>query len=130
MGIKNESGWIYFNELLYRVLRNRYGNFKCNESLKISQQAGVRKLNQSMQIEELKTQFSLFKLTMGSIKQNKKNSTLLKFFRKVGSGSTDTVNPFLNQMYFRITFLVWYNSMKRFEANQQRRQSLRTLDET
>ena len=27
MNIKAEDGWIYFNELLYRMLRNRYGSF-------------------------------------------------------------------------------------------------------
>ena len=42
MDIKSEDGWIYFNELLYRILRNRYGNFK---------------LNKKMQIRELITQY-------------------------------------------------------------------------
>jgi len=30
MGIKSDSGFIYFNELLYRCMRRKYGNFKVN----------------------------------------------------------------------------------------------------
>ena len=49
MNIKSEDGWIYFNELLYRILRNQYGKFT---------------LNKNMQIRELITQYKLFNLTM------------------------------------------------------------------
>lgn len=42
---------------------------------------------------------------------------LKKFFRKVGSGGTDTVNPFLTQMYFRISFVAWFNTMQRHERD-------------
>jgi hypothetical protein len=28
MGIKNENGFIYFSELLYRTIRRKYGNYK------------------------------------------------------------------------------------------------------
>ena len=52
MNIKSEDGWIYFNELLYRTLRNYYGNFR---------------LNQKMQIMELETQYKLFNITMMTI---------------------------------------------------------------
>ena len=70
LNIKSEDGWIYFNELLYRLLRNQYGSFK---------------LNKKMQIRELITQFKLFNLTVSSIKQNRKDLHE-RFFRKVGAG--------------------------------------------
>ena len=45
MGLKNENGFIYFNELLYRCMRRKYGNFK---------------INKKMQIFELRTQFQIY----------------------------------------------------------------------
>lgn len=33
LSIKSEDGYIYFNELLYRLLRNQYGNFKLNKKM-------------------------------------------------------------------------------------------------
>lgn len=33
MGIRVESGYIYFNEVLYRLMRNLYGNFKLNDKM-------------------------------------------------------------------------------------------------
>ena len=58
MGIKSEDGFIYFNELLYRVLRNQYGKFS---------------LNKNMQIRELVTQYKLFNITLSMIKANSSN---------------------------------------------------------
>ena len=40
MGIRCDDGYVYFNELLYRCMRRKYGSFK---------------LNRRMQIIELKT---------------------------------------------------------------------------
>ena len=49
MAIKSENGNIYFNELLYRLMRESYyGNVK---------------LNTRMTILELKTQFKLYHIT-------------------------------------------------------------------
>ena len=101
MGIKSEDGFIYFNELLYRILRSSYGKFN---------------LNRAMQVCELITQYKLFRITMSAVKVSKVN-TLEKFLRKVGSGG-DLVNPFLTQMYFRISFLAWYKTMRRYERDQ------------
>lgn len=42
MGIKSDNGFIFFNELLYRCMRRKYGNMK---------------INKKMQIFELRTQF-------------------------------------------------------------------------
>ena len=49
MGIKSDQGYIYFNELLYRCMRRKYGNFK---------------VNQKMQIFELRTQFQIYQKTL------------------------------------------------------------------
>ena len=61
MGIKSENGFIYFNELLYRMLRNRYGNFQ---------------LNKKMQIRELITQLKLFDITLSTVKMRKETKPL------------------------------------------------------
>lgn len=45
MGIKCDDGYVYFNELLYRCMRRRYGAFR---------------LNKRMQIHELKTQYKIY----------------------------------------------------------------------
>jgi hypothetical protein len=49
MGIKSDNGFIYFNELLYRCMKRKYGNMK---------------LNKKMQITELNTQFYIFQRTL------------------------------------------------------------------
>ena len=102
MNIKEEEGWIYFNELLYRVLRNSYCRFN---------------LNKQMQIRELVTQYKLFNLTMKQIKWNRVNLKE-RFMRKIGAGG-ESVNPFLTQMYYRISFLAWTNQMKKWISDQE-----------
>ena len=47
MNITSENGEIYFNELLYRMMREKYVNFR---------------MNKEMTIHELKTQYALLKL--------------------------------------------------------------------
>jgi len=49
MGIKSNQGFIYFNELLYRCMRRKYGNMK---------------INKKMQVFELKTQFKIYLMTL------------------------------------------------------------------
>ena len=109
MNIKSESGWIYFNELLYRILRNQYGKFT---------------LNKNMQIRELITQYRLFNLTMTQITDESRQATDLqeKFFRKVGSSGLDTVNPFLTFMYYRISFQAWRKYMKKHQRREGRQE--------
>ena len=50
MGIKSEGGFIYFNELLYRLMREKYVT-------------GKFRLNTRMTIIELTTQFKLYHIT-------------------------------------------------------------------
>ena len=49
MGIRCDDGYVYFNELLYRCMRRKYGSFK---------------LNRRMQIIELKTQYKIYQITL------------------------------------------------------------------
>ena len=50
MGVKSEDGYIYFNELLYRLMRELFVTDKFQ-------------LNTKMTMIELTTQYKLFKLT-------------------------------------------------------------------
>ena len=33
MAIKSDGGYVYFNELLYRCMRRKYGNMKINKRM-------------------------------------------------------------------------------------------------
>lgn len=57
MGVRCDDGYVYFNELLYRCMRRQYGSFK---------------LNKRMQIEELKTQFKIYNITLKQQNQSHK----------------------------------------------------------
>lgn len=35
MAIKSVNGYVYFNELLYRCMRRKYGNMKINKKMQI-----------------------------------------------------------------------------------------------
>ena len=93
MGFKSEEGFIYFNELLYRMLRHQYGKFH---------------MNKRMVTKELTIQYKLFNITMSIIHNSRKNDALEKFYQKVGNGVKDTVNPFLTQLYYKISFQAWH----------------------
>lgn len=49
MAIKSDQGYIFFNEMLYRCMRRIYGNMK---------------INKKMQIFELRTQYSIYLMTL------------------------------------------------------------------
>ena len=101
MGIRCDDGYIYFNELLYRCMRRQYGNFK---------------LNKRMQIHELKTQYKIYQITVKQQNQSMKQELYEQFFSKmIGNGKS--VNPFLQQMYYHISFNTWLNYTRR---NQKR----------
>jgi len=98
MGIRTEDGWIYFNELLYRCMRRKFGNFK---------------LNKRMQICELKT---LFKISMITLKAKSEEQFKLSNNEDIIIEMTkknQSVNPFLTLMYYRISFNTWLNAMRR-----------------
>lgn len=96
MGIKSDNGFIYFNELLYRCMRRKYGNFK---------------INKKMQKFELRTQFLIYQKTL--FIQNKglkrlQNAEIFNSIVKKESG----VNPFLTVMNFKISFKTWIKYAK------------------
>ena len=109
MGIKCDDGYIYFNELLYRCMRRLYGNFS---------------LNRRMQIEELKTQFKIYQLKLKAqqgVLGIGGQPTHEKFLKTtVGTGKS--VNPFLQEMYFHISFNTWLNYSRRQQRKEQHEQ--------
>jgi hypothetical protein len=102
MGIRCDDGFIYFNELLYRCMRRAYGNFK---------------LNKRMQIIELKTQYKIMGKTLAAqnLQSKLKNQNL--FFEKM-LGNDNSVNPFLQMMYYRISFRTWVKAMRNDERRK------------
>ena len=95
MGIKSDKGYIYFNELLYRCMRRKYGNMK---------------INKKMQIFELRTQFGIYLMTLNVQKVNKiiNNDDIFNSIVKKENG----VNPFLTVMNFKISFKTWLKSAR------------------
>ena len=91
MAIKSDNGYIYFNEMLYRCMKRKYGNMK---------------INKKMQIFELRTQYSIYFMTKNA--QNIKsygmsNDDIFNSLVKKENG----VNPFLTIMNFKISFKTW-----------------------
>ena len=91
MAIKSDQGYIFFNEMLYRCMRRKYGNMK---------------INKKMQIFELRTQYSIYLMTLriqnkGHMKQS--NEEIFNAIIKKENG----VNPFLTVMNFKISFYTW-----------------------
>merc|ERR1712166_1000823 len=96
MGIRSEDGWIYFNELLYRCLRKVHGNFK---------------LDKRMQYVELLTQFKISMITTNFKSDTNKPDNEMIFNSLTTKGQS--VNPFLTQMYYRISFNAWLNASRK-----------------
>jgi hypothetical protein len=96
MAIKSDNGYIYFNELLYRCMRRKYGNMK---------------INKRMQIFELRTQFGIYLMTLNVQKNTKavSNDDIFKSIVKKENG----VNPFLTVMNFKISFKTWLKSARK-----------------
>ena len=91
MAIKSDQGYIFFNEMLYRCMRRKYGNMK---------------INKKMQIFELRTQYNIYLMTLRiQNKGNKKqsNDEIFNAIIKKENG----VNPFLTVMNFKISFYTW-----------------------
>ena len=90
MAIKSDNGYIYFNELLYRCMRRKYGNMK---------------INKRMQIFELRTQYGIYLMTL-KIQQNSKSLSNEDIFNSIVK-KENGVNPFLTVMNFKISFKTW-----------------------
>ena len=91
MGIKSNQGFVYFNELLYRCMRRKYGTMR---------------INKKMQIIELKNQIRIYE--MGRDMDNNKNKIITKeeIVQSIASKGNG-FNPFLAVMNFKITVKTW-----------------------
>ena len=100
MGIRSEEGYIYFNELLYRCMRNAYGNFK---------------LNKKLQIAEIMTQLLIMKKTQAAKQKTNTKAAIdqaMKDHEMFLVKGQNTSNPFLQYMYYKITFKTWVKIMR------------------
>jgi hypothetical protein len=90
MAIKSDNGYIFFNEMLYRCMRRKYGNMK---------------INKKMQIFELRTQYSIYLMTLKiqNKRERQSNEEIFNAIIKKENG----VNPFLTVMNFKISFKTW-----------------------
>ena len=117
MAIKSDNGYIYFNEMLYRCMRRRYGNMK---------------INKQMQIYELRTQYQIYLMTLSIQNKGKtylNNESIFNNIIKKENG----VNPFLTVMNFKISFKTWLKHSKskaRMEAAKLAGEEINPIDES
>ena len=106
MGIKSENGFIYFNELLYRLMREQYVTDKFT-------------LDTKMTIIELTTQFKLYNLTLkakgGSMKNNQKGHEFVTFIK----AQETSVNPLMTQIFLKISFNMWHHYTLRVQRGER-----------
>lgn len=91
MAIKSDQGYIFFNEMLYRCMRRKYGNMK---------------INKKMQIFELRTQYSIYLMTLRIQNKGNKKQSNEEIFNAIIK-KENGVNPFLTVMNFKISFYTW-----------------------
>jgi hypothetical protein len=97
MAIKSDNGYIYFNEMLYRCMRRRYGNMK---------------INKLMQIYELRTQYYIYLMTLAIQNKGKTHLDNESIFNNIIK-KENGVNPFLTVMNFKISFKTWLKHSKK-----------------
>ena len=108
MGIKSYQGFVYFNELLYRCMRRKFGTMR---------------INKKMQIIELKNQIRIFEMgrEMDNSSKNKK-ITKEEIVQSI-AGKGNGFNPFLAVMNFKITVKTWIKharqNLKKREREKQ-----------
>lgn len=91
MAIKSDQGYIFFNEMLYRCMRRKYGNMK---------------INKKMQIFELRTQYSIYLMTLNIQNKGNRSQSNDEIFNAIIK-KENGVNPFLTVMNFKISFKTW-----------------------
>ena len=100
VGIKSRDGLIYFNELLYRLMREQYVTGKFT-------------LDTKMTIIELTTQFKLHNLMhkqTGVKSETKKKGQAADAFLE---SQRTHVNPLITQIFLKISFNMWHHYMQR-----------------
>jgi hypothetical protein len=91
MGIKANNGFVYFNELLYRCMRRKYG---------------AMKINKKMQIIELKNQIRIFEMGREMQTDGSKKISKEDIVANI-AGKVNGYNPFLAVMNFKISVKTW-----------------------
>lgn len=112
MAIKSDNGYVYFNELLYRCMRRKYGNMK---------------INKKMQICELLTQYRIYLMTL-EIQRKGHLQVSDEDIKHALVKKENGVNPFLTVMNFRITFRAWSKQARRRIAKAERARALKDGD--
>ena len=90
-----EDGFIFFNEMLYRIMYAQYVTF-----------IGL-KLNKVMTVLELVTQYKIAEITYMNKQEKKlsKNETEMVFMKQMEAAP---VNIFLTRMFYKQSFNAWY----------------------
>jgi adenosine deaminase len=104
MAIKSDNGYIYFNELLYRSMRRKYGNMK---------------ISKKMQVFELKTQYQIYLMTLDIQKKTARSLSNQDIFNSIIK-KENGVNPFLLVMNFKISFKTWLKFTRRLIQERQK----------
>ena len=99
MGINVDDGFVYFHEMLYRIMKAQFVTAK-----KV-------KFNKVMTVSELVTQFRIAELILKEriAKSSTKQAKEEAFFMQL---STQPVNLFLTKMFYKTSFFSWRNYMK------------------
>lgn len=95
MGINVDDGFVYFNEMLYRIMRAQYVTNK-----------GMR-LNKVLAVTEVITQFKIAEITLvnkGVLSKIKLEDLEKSFFSTL---EAPPVNLFLTKMFWRTSFHAW-----------------------
>jgi hypothetical protein len=101
MGINVDDGFIYFNEMLYRIMRAQFVT------------AIGLKFNKVMTVGELVTQFRIAELTLNEKLTKKGNRSAMENFFFVQL-SSQPMNLFLTRMFYRTSFRTWKAYMESY----------------
>lgn len=91
MSIRGDNGFVYFNELLYRCMKRKYG---------------PPKMNRKNQILELTTKWNIF----NRIYADQKKNNIMIYERLINK--SNSYNPFLTRMNYKISFKTWLKHAK------------------
>lgn len=100
MGINVDDGFIYFHEMLYRIMRAQFVT-----------RIGL-KFNKVMTISELVTQYKIAEITLKNkmLKKVSRNALEEFYFQQ---NEAMPVNLFLTKMFYKTSFKTWRNVTKK-----------------
>jgi hypothetical protein len=97
MAIRGDNGYVYFNELLYRCMKRKYG---------------PPRMNRNNQILELSTKYRIF----NSIYAKQKINNQMVYDKLINK--SNAYNPFLTRMNYKISFKTWLKHAKNIMMKQ------------